>query len=117
MNTAEFYEKTGSNYQEAKARMLDDSRILRFVKMFERDTAFERLRIALSQDRTEDAFHAAHDLKGVSLTLSLTSLAENASAVTEALRAGDLTGAKALYPALEEIYKRVVSLIADLQNS
>ncbi len=116
MNTAEFYEQTGSNYQEARARMLDDARILRFVKMFAQDTAFVRLGEALLEGRTEDAFHAAHDLKGVCLTLSMTTLARHASDVTEALRAGDCEKARVLYPDLKAAYEGVIARIPKLEG-
>lgn len=116
MNTVQFYEQTGSDYGEARSRMVDDKRIFRFVKMFGNDTSFQRLTAAMEAGDTGEAFHAVHDLKGVSLTLSLTSLAENASMVTEALRAEDMELARNLYPSLKECYTRVVSLIGELEE-
>ncbi len=116
MNTEQFYDRTGSDYREARSRLVDDKRICKFVKMFGSDTSFDRLTQAMEAGNTEESFHAVHDLKGVSLTLSLTDLAENASMVTEALRAGDMDLARQLYPALKDVYTRVSALIGELEE-
>lgn len=116
MNTVQFYEQTGSDYREAKSRLIDNKRIFRFVKMFGNDTSFERLTRAMEADNTQEAFRAVHDLKGVSLTLALTGLADCASMVTEALRSGDMELARTLYPSLKEVHDRVVSLIGELEE-
>ena len=116
MKIVQFYEQTGSDYLEARSRMVDDKRIFRFVKMFGNDSSFERLTLAMEAGDAGEAFRAVHDLKGVSLTLSLTSLAGSASAVTEALRSGDMKLARTLYPALKECYTGVVSLIGELEQ-
>ena len=60
------------------------------------------------------AFRAAHTLKGVAANMGLLRMQEAASALTEALRAGDMDSARALYPAVESICCQVRDGIEEL---
>ena len=52
------------------------------------DANFEKLAASVSGAETENAFQAAHALKGVLANLSLTPLADKVATVTETLRGG-----------------------------
>lgn len=113
MDVRRFYERTGGNYEEAMRRLLDEGRILRFIRLFPEDPSYDALTGALSAGDTDAAFRAAHALKGVCLTLSFDRMASLASEVTEVLRAGDLEKARIIFPALRESYEKVLAEMED----
>lgn len=113
MNTEVFYEKIGGNYADTIGRLMTEERILRFVRKFPADGSFNALKDALARGSQEEAFRAAHTLKGVAQNLGFTVLYEKASAVTEVLRSGSLN-VTALMPDLEGVYRLTVESIFDL---
>lgn len=80
------YEKLGGDYEDIMCRV-DEDMLQRLIGMLLRDTNYPDICTALEQHDYEAAFQGAHTLKGVALNLGLSSLAEKASALTEALRA------------------------------
>ena len=113
MTTEQFYEKIGGNYADTVSRLMTEERILRFVRKFPADESFNALKDALARKSQEEAFRAAHTLKGVAQNLGFTALYEKASAVTEVLRGGSLN-VTALMPDLEEVYRLTVESISEL---
>ena len=114
MNTEKFYEIIGGNYADTMSRLMTEERVLRFVRKFPTDGSFAALKDALSRGSQEEAFRAAHTLKGVAQNLGFTALYEKASAVTEVLRGGSLEVA-ALMPDLESAYRLTVESISALE--
>lgn len=113
MTTQQFYEKIGGNYADTMSRLMTEERVLRFVRKFPADESFNALKDALARSAQEEAFRAAHTLKGVAQNLGFTALYEKASAVTEVLRGGSLEVA-ALMPELESVYNLTVESISAL---
>ena len=60
------------------------------------DGSYQELVNALKEGRDEDAFRAAHTLKGVCQNLSFTSLYEPSQTITEALRGGKKPGQRSV---------------------
>ncbi len=111
MTTRQLYEQIGGNYSEAKHRFLDDSRIVKFAKMFPNDTSYRDLMEAMGDEDCEKAFRAAHTLKGVCLNLNFDRLLESVSIITELLRSCDLAAAKEILPKVTEDYSVTVAAI------
>lgn len=88
MDVKECYKKMAGNYDEATRRMGSDERIIKYLKILQRDTNFSSLCEAIEQNDLKTAFCAAHTLKGIALNLSLTSLADSTIEITEMLRGG-----------------------------
>ena len=105
MKLKEFYREIGSSYADVTARLGNEEFVRYFVLRFKDDKSFEELKESLKKGLAEDAFRAAHTLKGVAANLGFSALYENA----EALRGGDLNAAAALFPALEEKYSKVIA--------
>ena len=103
MTLEECYTAMGANYQAVLKRFYKSDMIRRFVKMFLQDDSFRLLTDAMAKQDVKEAFRAAHTLKGVAANMGLLRMQEAASALTEALRAGDMDSARALYPAVESI--------------
>ncbi len=111
MTIREFYDLTGGDYEGILERFLDDSRILKFVKMFKDDPSFEELEMALAQEKADKAFRAAHTLKGVCLNLGFERLFDYTKDVTEALREKDVAKAQADMPPLRTCYREILEAV------
>lgn len=114
MTVKEIYDACGGGYEEMLAKFRGDNLISKFLTMFTRDVSFDQLTEKLEAGDTEGAFGAAHNLKGVVLNLNLVCMIAPVNAVTEALRAGDLAGGKANYPALKAAYLQVRAALENL---
>lgn len=86
MDVKQCYEQIGGNYDEVMSRLRTDERIKKFLLKVADDKSYELLCTSLAAHNMEDAFRAAHTMKGVCLNLSLTKLYNSACAMTEALR-------------------------------
>lgn len=90
MTVRDCYELINGDYEDVKRRFLTDARIQRFALLFLKDGSMEELRTAMAAGECENAFHAAHTLKGVCLNLGFTGFGDIVSRMTELLRAGNL---------------------------
>lgn len=109
------YQQMGGDYDAVMARLRQEERVSKFLRMFLADDNFQSLTGAMEAQDWPTAFRAAHSLKGVALNLGMTALAGTASAMTECLRPGAPTQEPGpLYAALEEDYHRAVAAIQTL---
>jgi HPt (histidine-containing phosphotransfer) domain-containing protein len=116
MTLNECYDAMGADYKEVQGRLRTDERIRKFLLKLPNDPSYETLCRSLEQKEIEEAFRAAHTLKGVSQNLSLTRLYRSADALCEALR-GKTTYDPAYEPLLagvKEDYAVVAENIAKL---
>lgn len=108
-------ERLGVDTESALARFMNNGALYeKFLRRFVQDQNYAALTEAIREGRVQDAFAAAHTLKGVSANLSLTRLTESVSEVVEALRAGNLEAARALMPAVEEAYREITAFLREL---
>lgn len=87
MTIQESYAALGGNYEEVLGRFRTPERILKFMGLFLKDASFANLQKALEQNNLEEAFRAAHTLKGVCSNLGFTRLYRSSHGLTELLRA------------------------------
>lgn len=113
MTVEKFYEVIGGDYVGTKARLMTDERIVRFVNKFPADGSYQLLKDSLASGNVEEAFRAAHTIKGVAQNLGFTALFVSAEAVTEILRAGSLAVEDKM-PDLDVSYKRTIDGIAQI---
>lgn len=111
MNLEELYKSLHGDYAEAKARLMSDGLIEKFVLKFLADPSMQQLRDAIASGDLATAFRAVHTLKGVAANLSFSELRETASALTEQLRRGDGTVDDVLLMKVENAYKLVTDSI------
>ncbi|MDE5896506.1 MAG: Hpt domain-containing protein [Clostridia bacterium] len=102
MTVQECYEAIGGNYADALSRLRTDERITRFLIKVADDESFSLLCRSIEARNMEEAFRAAHTLKGICLNLSITRLQDSASRLTEALR-GKAEYDPAVEPLLDEV--------------
>ena len=84
--------------------------------MFLSDKSFKLLEDSMASENFEEAFRAAHTLKGVSQNLSFTKLYQSSHEITEALRTKDYDLAVQLLPKVEGDYTRTAEAIRAYQG-
>ncbi len=97
------YEEMGGNCQEVCMRIPSDTLIIKFVGSFLDDPSFATLRCAMDAGNLEEAFRAAHTLKGVCANLSFSKLQHSASQLTEVLRAAQDAIPEQAYALMEAV--------------
>ena len=88
MTLRECYDKLEGDFEGVISRLVSEDLVMRIVPTFLQDESFQALEKALEESNYEEAFRAAHTLKGVCENLSFTKLANAASEITEQLRGG-----------------------------
>lgn len=86
MDVKECYQKIGGDYEDVMSRLRTNERVKKFLIKVAEDKNYDLLLRSLEDHNMEEAFRAAHTLKGICLNLSLTRLFISISALTEALR-------------------------------
>lgn len=86
MKLKECYDTIGGNYEDVRQRIPSDKIITKFVIKFLSDPSYRNLSASLERENYEEAFRAAHSLKGVSQNLGFQRLGSSSSALTEVLR-------------------------------
>lgn len=64
----------------------------------------------------EEAFRAAHTLKGITQNLGFSQLSPLAIEITEILRQGTLDGTDALFPKLKDAYDKAIACIKEVDE-
>ena len=105
----------GVNTETALKRFMNNLSLMeRLLKKFLDDKSYAALQAALDAGETEEAFKAAHTLKGVCGNLSFDNLFSVVSEQTEVLRAGNLEEGKAMMPQVTEAYDKVMNVLKTL---
>ena len=113
----EFYRRIGTDGAQVTARLGGEAMTSRFIRRFASDGSYNALMAALDAGQGQEAFRAAHTLKGVAANLGFERLWEAASALTEQLRGGEITGeTAALADAVSAQYAQVTAGIAQLED-
>lgn len=113
MTIRECYEKMGSDYSGLLGRLGSEAIIAKFAVKFLDDPSFEQLKSACADSRAEDAFRAAHTLKGVCLNLGFDKLYEVSAALTEKLRGRQLVDYEELLSQVEEQYQTTTDILRE----
>lgn len=114
MNINECYQAMGADYEEVFGRLRNERLITKFVLKFPSDPSFSQLQSTLEEKNVEEAFRAAHTLKGVAQNLGFTPLYEATATLTEVLRAGNLPEDDNMMNAVAKEYERTVAAIEQL---
>lgn len=111
MTLQECYTALGGDYEEAMGRLRSERLVQKFVLKFLGDGSYDLLCGAFESGNWEDAFRAAHTIKGVCQNLSFTQLGVSSSALCESLRGGHSPEADDLIRKVKEDYQRAVQAI------
>ena len=115
MTLQECYAAMGGNYDEAIGRLRSERLVQKFVLKFLNDGSYALLCQSLEDKNYEEAFRAAHTIKGVCQNLSLTKLQDSSSRLCESLRNGYTPEADAFVKETAEDYQTTVAAIKTFQ--
>ena len=88
MTLQECYAAMGGDYDDVAGRLRSDRLIQKFVLKFAEDGSYQLLVDSMAAKNYDDAFRAAHTIKGVCQNLGFTRLLDSSSRLSEALRHG-----------------------------
>ncbi len=104
----------GIPYEQVMERFVDDEDFyFDYLHQFTRDQYIHLLEQALEKGQPQEAFKAAHTLKGLMANLGLLPLVEEFSPLVETLRAGSLEGTEALFTSFQEAYQELCEFIEE----
>ena len=117
MTIKDFFNAVGGSYEEALGRLMDEKRILKYLKKFTQTADYENMLNAIAAEDWELAFRSSHNLKGMALNLSLGKLAVSSSALCETMRHGkpteDISG---LMKEVAADYVRTLDMIGQVEG-
>jgi len=116
MTIQEMYAEIGSDYDKVLDRLMKDALIIRLVRKYLDDANVQKLEESIAKKNYEDAFSAAHTLKGITANLGFDKLAESSTAITEALRAGEYEHLDEMLARVMEDQKKVVVAIQAVED-
>lgn len=111
MTLQECYAAMGGNYEDAIGRLRSERLVQKFVLKFLSDGSYELLCRSLEEKNYEEAFRAAHTIKGMCQNLDFTRLYRSSSALSEALRHGITPEAPALLEQVRTDYGQTADAI------
>lgn len=119
MTVKECYEKMGADYDSVMGRLRKDERVQKFLLKFLDDKSYELLCSSMEANDMNEAFRAAHTIKGVCQNLSLDPLYESASELAERLRNGQeyAEDVEVLVEQVKKDYTCTVDCIRELADS
>lgn len=117
MSIKECYEALEGDYEGTLGRLGSEKLVERFALKFLADVSYPALIKAMEEENYEDAFRAAHTLKGVGLNLGFTKLHEVSDLLTEALRGGNKPGDNALLENVKAEYEKTVKVLKEYQGA
>ena len=117
MTIQECYTALGGDYEEVLNRLYSEALVRKFIGKFSSDPSFQLLSDSLKAGSYEEAFRAAHTIKGVCQNLGFTRLGDSSSALTESLRSGWTPEADRLLEQTKADYQNTVTPLQSLKDS
>ena len=111
MTIKSLYEAVGGDYKDVVKRLISEEFAAQLALGFLDDDGFSSLEKAMKNRNAEDAFRAAHTLKGVALNLGFKNLGESASELTEVLRKRTFDGTDEPFEKVKADYAVVISAL------
>lgn len=115
MSLKECYSMMDGDYEDVLSRFRNEALIKKFALKFLSDPTFAALCSSLEAKNHEEAFRAAHTLKGVCQNLSFTKLYKSSDKLTEALRHEQYEAVSNLMQAVETDYNQTISAIKTIE--
>ncbi|MBR5914348.1 MAG: Hpt domain-containing protein [Selenomonadaceae bacterium] len=112
MLTLEALNEFGVDTKEGLTRCMNNQKFyFRMISMGLSNDSFEKLGKALEENNLDEAFEAAHALKGVLGNLALTPIYNPLSEMTEMLRAKKTADYTAMYEPIMEMRNQLLQMI------
>lgn len=115
MTVKECYEQIDGDYEGVFGRFRGDERIKKFAVKFLADGSYDSLCRTLELAEYEEAFRAAHTLKGVSQNLGFTGLFKASEPLTEILRSHPEDYVPSMLDEVKAEYEKTYAAVEKLQ--
>lgn len=115
MTVKECYDAIGANYEEIMGRLRTEERVKKFLLKVLSDKSYDLLIQSIEERNMEEAFRAAHTMKGVSQNLSLTRFYHSSNELAELLRGRQDYGAD-IEPVLEKVKEDYAQMIEQIRK-
>ena len=116
MTLQECYAALGGDYDGVLSRLPSEKFVQKFVLKFLTDGSYALLCRSMEEQNYEEAFRAAHTIKGVCQNLSIDKLQSSSSRLCESLRNGYTPEADNLAEEVAADYQLTVSAIQAFQK-
>lgn len=116
MTLQECYRAMGGDYEDVISRLRSERLVQKFVLKFLDDGSYELLCASIEEKNFNEAFRAAHTLKGMCQNLGFARLAASSGRLTEALRHGWTPEADRILPQVTEDYRQIVAAVHTFQQ-
>ena len=110
------YEAIDSDFDVVLGRLKKEAMISRLVKKYAEDKNVEMLCQSMENGNYEDAFTAAHTIKGLAMNLGFGPLSDSSSEMTERLRAGKYENLEELLERVKTDHQNVIDQIEKLED-
>lgn len=118
MTLKQFYSIMGANYDDVLRRLGGEALMRKLLEMLLRDNNMAVLKESVENRDYDQAFRAAHTIKGVCMNLGLSRLSQSAIGITECLRSrGSWEEAVHMFSTLEREYIATINAVNDLMAS
>ncbi len=115
MTVKECYDAIGANYVEIMGRLRTEEKVKKFLLKVLSDKSYDLLIQSIEERNMEEAFRAAHTMKGVSQNLSLTRFYHSSNELAELLRDRHDYGAD-IEPVLEKVKEDYAQMIEQIRK-
>ena len=117
MTLQELYQAIDGDYEDVLGRMMRSEKMVqKFVLKFLNDQSYETLVRSMEEEKYEEAFRAAHTIKGVGQNLGFTKLYQSSHEMTEALRNKETGRAEELLARVELDYAQTYAAVKSFQD-
>ena len=118
MTLKEMYSSIGSDLDDVLKRLRKPELVARLVKKYDASNSkhIDALESAIAEKRYDDVFDPAHAVKGVAMNLGFARLADSATELTEAARAGDFSNVDAQFAQVKKDHAEVIEALNNLDE-
>jgi len=111
MNLDRCYSLFNGDLNGTISRLGSSSLLEKLIKKYLDDKSMDSLNTAIENKDCQEAFKAAHTMKGTALNLGFSDLAKSSSELTEILREGRLSDSFDAYLQVKNDYAKVINAI------
>lgn len=106
-------EENGVDMERVMVRFMGNEALyIKFLKRFaEEDKSYQDMQKYFKEEAYEDAFKAAHSLKGLLANLGLEDIMGSVTVITEKLRSGSHEGVAQLMAQAEKEYENIMNIL------
>ncbi|MCI9007918.1 MAG: Hpt domain-containing protein [Lachnospiraceae bacterium] len=115
MDLKECYAAFEGDYEGVLSRLRSEKMVRKFALKFLKDTSYDLLVRSLEEENYEEAFRAAHTIKGVCQNLGFSVLGDSSSRLTDALRGGWSEEAGPLFEQVKADYEKTAGALRILE--